>query len=279
MSEQDPNHQIPDPGLSDDPTAQSPESEQPEIIPQEPRGQEVRRIRIYAGARKPVVTYALLALTIAVYAFQLLSKQLTGVDLGVAFGAKFGPLIYAGQVWRLFTPIFLHGSIMHIAFNMYALMILGKDLEPSWGKLNFLIFYLIAGFGGNVFSAVISPNTVSVGASTSLFGLIIAQAFLIYRNRKFFRNYRNAITNTLFIVAINLTIGMSSGIDNWGHLGGLVSGALIALMSTPVMDVVYNPALSRYELRDTFPQPKRNLAFLLVFLFFAALAFAFRRAG
>lgn len=240
----------------------------------------VRRVRIHSRGVKPIVTYALLALTIAVYMFQMISKQTTGTDLGIAFGAKYGPLIAAGQLWRLITPILLHGSLMHIAFNMYALMILGRDLESAWGHFNFLIYYLITGFGGNVFSTIFSPNTISVGASTSLFGLIAAQGALIYRNRKFFRNYRSAISNILFIIIFNLTIGMRSGIDNWGHLGGLVSGAMLALLATPMMDISFNPKNARYELTDTVLQSRRNIAFLLVFGFFAALIIAFlSRAG
>ena len=72
---------------------------------------------------------------------------------------------------------------------------------------------------------------------------------------------------------------MSSGIDNWGHLGGLVSGAMMALMATPVMDVNFNPATARYESTDTVPQRKKNIAFMLVFGLFAALYIAFRPAG
>jgi rhomboid protease GluP len=266
FSSEQPEH-LPD---SADPSEQAQTPIIPEIV-----DDSVRRVRIYTPAVKPIVTYALMVLTIAVYMFQTISKQTTGTDLGIAFGAKYGPLIAAGQFWRLITPILLHGSLMHIAFNMYALMVVGRDLEPAWGHFNFLIYYLITGFGGNVFSTIFSPNSISVGASTSLFGLIAAQGALIYRNRKFFRNYRNAISNILFIILFNLTIGMRSGIDNWGHLGGLVSGAMLAFLSTPLMDVTFNPAKARYELTDTVPQSKRNIAFLLVFGFFAALIIAF----
>ena len=191
MTEQDPNLHDPDINQPEayPETVHSEEHSQTPIIP-EVVDDSVRRVRIHSRSVKPIVTYLLLALTIGVYVFQMISKQTTGTDLGIAFGAKFGPLIAAGQLWRLITPILLHGSLMHIAFNMYALTILGRDLEPAWGHFNFLIYYLIAGFGGNVFSTIFSPNTVSVGASTSLFGLIAAQGALIYRNRKFFKNFQ-----------------------------------------------------------------------------------------
>ena len=84
-------------------------------------------------------------------------------------GAKVNELILAGQVWRLITPILLHASILHIGFNMYALFVIGPQLERFYGHGRFLLLYLIAGFTGNVLSFVLSPNP-SLGASTSVLG-------------------------------------------------------------------------------------------------------------
>ena len=113
---------------------------------------------------KPIVTYMLIAITVMVYLLQGLSKWKYGRDYPMAYGAKISPYItYYHQYWRLIMPIFLHGSIMHILFNMYALFTLGPSLEHYYGHWNFLRFYMITGFGGNVLSHIAAPKTVSVG--------------------------------------------------------------------------------------------------------------------
>ena len=174
---------------------------------------------------KPTVVYAVLALSILAYLFQVLSEMILGSDLPLYLGAKWNEAIQAGQIWRLFTPMFLHGSLLHIGFNMYALLAIGRGLENYYGHLRFLLLYLLAGYAGNVMSFLMSPD-LSVGASTALFGLIAAQGIFILKNRFLFGQQRSLsmILNTLFIVLVNLFIGLSPGIDNWGHLGGLIGG-------------------------------------------------------
>ena len=158
---------------------------------------------------KPVVTWVILGITVLIYIVQALTESQLGVDIPLAYGAKYGPWIdQYHQWWRLITPIFLHGSITHLLFNMYALYAIGPELEAFYGHRDFLIFYLITGFAGNVLSYIASPNTLSVGASTSLFGMIAAQGFIVYKNKKLVRNYTKAIYNILFIVLINLTLGL-----------------------------------------------------------------------
>ena len=249
---------------------------EPDTLSEEDRQEASRRVSVRIPNAKPIVTWILCGVTVIIYLIQVGTQQFMGTDLPLALGAKYGPLIRLGQWWRLFTPIFLHGSILHILFNMYALIILGREIEPAYGHRDFLIFYLITGFAGNVFSFVFSPQTVSVGASTSLFGLIAAQGFLIYHNKKFIRNYQRAINNVIFVVVINLVLGMQSGIDNWGHLGGLISGVIIAFLAGPAWDIRINSSQNGLELYDKVTPSKRLIAFLLTFLLFASLAFAFR---
>ncbi len=230
------------------------------------------RIRVRLPSTKPLVVYGILAITIVIFLLQMITKYTSGMDVPLILGAKFGPDILRGQYWRLITPILLHGSILHLLFNMYALWILGRELEPAWGYLDFLLFYLVTGFGGNVFSYFFTPNTISVGASTSLFGMIVAQGFLIFKNRKFFKNYRKAISSTIYIVVINLIIGMQSGIDNWGHLGGLVAGVILCLISCPTFDIRWSEQHDSLELKDTISRPRRIAGFVITFLLFALLA-------
>lgn len=237
------------------------------------------RIPISYPQTKPIVTWVIFGCTVLVYLLQIGSEQFMGTDLPLALGAKFGPLINAGQWWRLITPVLLHGSIMHILFNMYALIILGKDIESSYGHWDFLLLYLITGFGGNVFSYIFSPQTISVGASSSLFGLIAAQGFLIYKNKKFIRQYQRVIQNVISVVVLNLVIGLSAGIDNWGHLGGLVSGAIIAFFAGPLWELRYDSSQGKAILSDKIKPVKRLLVFIITFLLFALLAFMFSQKG
>ena len=187
----------------------------------------------------PRVTHVILGLTIFVYLLQLASQFLTGYDLPLMLGAKSGELIRAGEVWRLITPILLHGSLWHIGFNMYALFSFGTGLERRFGHFRFLALYLLAGFSGNVLSFLFTSG-ISVGSSTSIFGLIAAEGIFLYQNRKLFgEEAKQAIGNVVSVAAINLVIGFSSGglIDNWGHIGGLLGGLAFAWFGGPLWQV------------------------------------------
>ena len=235
--------------------------------------QQTISFRLIQG--KPIITYILIGITAIVYLMQALSKWKYGVDYPMAFGAKISPdIIYYHQYWRLITPIFLHGSITHILFNMYALLTLGPSLEHYYGHWNFLRYYLITGFAGNVLSHVAAPKTVSVGASTALFGLIAAQAMFLYKNRAILRNYKHALQNIGFVIVMNLVMGLSGGIDNWGHLGGLLGGLLLSWLIGPEISFIYDPQKQKPVMIDTVPKSRREISCLLVTLFLAAAAWA-----
>jgi rhomboid protease GluP len=187
----------------------------------------------------PRVTYAILGVTIFVYLLQLASQFILGYDLPLMLGAKSGDLIRQGQLWRLITPVLLHGSLLHIGFNMYALFSFGTGLERRFGHFRFFVLYLLAGFSGNVMSLLFSSG-LSVGSSTSIFGLIAAEGVFLYQNRKLFgKESKQAMGNVISVAAINLFIGFSSGglIDNWGHIGGLLGGLIFAWFGGPLWQV------------------------------------------
>jgi len=184
----------------------------------------------------PWVTYVMMGTCILIYIGQVLSANFIGVDLFAAYGAKINAAIDAGQLWRLVTPIWLHASILHIGFNMYALLIFGPGLERQYGHERFLLLYLLSGIAGNVFSFLFTP-AASLGASTSIFGLIAAEGVFIYQNRQLMGNrFGVAMGNILFIVVINLFLGVSTpGIDIWGHVGGLTGGFAFAWAASPLL--------------------------------------------
>jgi membrane associated rhomboid family serine protease len=185
----------------------------------------VREPRTAFGGRLTTsssVTMTLIAVCVAVFLGQLV----VGVNQ-VAGTWGMWPLAVAvdDQWYRLLTSVFLHGSFLHIMFNMYVLYVLGPPLERLLGHVRFLLLFLIAGLGGSVasfsFSAV---NTVSVGASGAIFGLMGA---LVVAGR----HMRADITQVLVLIAINVAIGfIAPGIDWRAHLGGLITGAAVAFV-------------------------------------------------
>jgi rhomboid protease GluP len=229
------------------------------------------------AAVTPIVTYTILAITIGVYILQEASGFAFGFDMPARLGMKVNSLIVRGEYWRLLTPMLLHGSVLHIAFNMYALFIFGPGLERHFGRLRFLALYLLSGFAGNVTSFIFSPAN-SLGSSTAVFGLIGAQGVFLYLNRDLFAGMaRQAIGQIVTIAAINLFIGLSPGIDNWGHIGGLVGGILFTWLAGPLLDVKgYPPYVTVTDQRESRTVMMAALAVALFFLLLVAVTISQR---
>lgn len=222
------------------PLQEQPEARNPNPVP----------VLFKLSKEKPWVSYTLLGITVLVYGLQFLSTKLStgGYDWPALLGAKINSLILAGQLWRLITPVLLHGSLMHIAFNMYALFILGPGLERFYGHKRFLALYLVGGYTGNVLSFLLSSST-SLGASTAIFGMVAAQIIFIIRNKMLFgKRTGPLLMNMGVVVAINLILGLQPGIDNWGHLGGLAGGLLFAWFAGPQYKI--QPGDMGPELKD-----------------------------
>ena len=140
------------------------------------------------------------------------------------FGANLKEAIVAGEVWRLLTCAFLHASIIHLIFNMYALYILGNQLESYIGKAKFLIVYIISAISGSLMSCIFT-NSLSIGASGAIFGLLGSLVYFGYHFRLYLGNILKSQIVPLII--INLLIGFAfSSIDNAAHIGGLIGGYL-----------------------------------------------------
>jgi len=241
--------------------------------PQGERGEIRGTARIKLPSNKPIVTYTLIGLTVAVFILQTLVETVTGNDLLFIYAGKINPLIEAGQVWRLITPVLLHGSILHIALNMYALYILGQRLERFYGHGRFLLLYLLSGFAGNVLSFVLS-SAPSLGASTAIFGLFSAEGVFIFQNRKLFgsERTRQALINLGIVLIINLVYGFAPGtnIDIMGHLGGLIGGVFFAWRAGPLLRVAGQPPF--YDMVDTRKNKEVLTASLFVLVGFIIIA-------
>ena len=221
---------------------------------------------ISAPQKRPIVTYTLLVITIIIFLLQEASKYIYGFDLVAGLGMKVNELILEGQYWRLFTPMLLHGSILHLGFNMYALYIFGPGLERYYKHGRFLLLFFLGGFAGNVFSFVFSASP-SLGSSTAIFGLLAAEGVFLYQNQKVFGGVaRRALNNIIMIAVVNLIIGLSPGIDNWGHMGGLLGGAIFAFLGGPILKVEgLSPNLRIVDTKETGDVIRAALVDILIF--------------
>ena len=205
-----------------------------------------QRVQVPLPDNKPLVTTSLLFIMTLIYALQLLTSFWLFQDVPAAWGMKINQAIIEGEYWRLITPMFLHGSIFHLGFNLYALYILGRRIERFFGSFRFILLFLIAGITGNLFSFFFTPAP-SLGSSTAIFGLLAAEGVFIYQHRELFGDRSRTILRQIIQVAvINFLIGLSPGIDNWGHFGGLIGGALFSWFAGPIMKVEGTPPQLRF---------------------------------
>eukprot|EP00197_Chlamydomonas_leiostraca_P007864 CAMPEP_0202860592 /NCGR_PEP_ID=MMETSP1391-20130828/2243_1 /ASSEMBLY_ACC=CAM_ASM_000867 /TAXON_ID=1034604 /ORGANISM="Chlamydomonas leiostraca, Strain SAG 11-49" /LENGTH=299 /DNA_ID=CAMNT_0049539791 /DNA_START=224 /DNA_END=1123 /DNA_ORIENTATION=- len=174
-------------------------------------------------------TDMLLVLNAACFVLQWLSK-----DVLTYWGAKVNALISAGQWWRLLTPTFLHSSVFHLCINSYALNSIGPHVELVGGHARFGAVYAVSALTGTLASFVFTPSP-SLGSSGALFGLGGALALFYWRHREVLGAHSDAMLRSLGITAaVNLAYSVwARNIDNWGHLGGLVGGALVGWLLGP----------------------------------------------
>lgn len=179
--------------------------------------------------KKPIVTYSLIFICILVFILMyVLGNGSTDNYTLLIFGANVDTLTKNGDYYRLFTSMFLHIGILHLLCNMYSLYIIGKEVENVFGKVKYLIIYLLSGIAGSILSLAFNHNTICAGASGAIFGLLGALLYFGY----YYRTYLGAtLTRSIIpVIVLNLIIGFtSSGIDNAAHIGGLVGGILIAM--------------------------------------------------
>lgn len=178
----------------------------------------VTSVRRLARPGTPIVTYSIMALCLLVFLVQLV----TGI-----YGPVFQALAFQGTLagiepWRMLTALFVHGSILHIVFNMFSLFVLGPELERMVGRWRFAALFLLSGLGGSVAVLLTTPSSAVIGASGAIFGLFGAY-FVIARHLG--SNSRQLI----IVIVINLVIGfVVPGIAWQAHVGGLIIGSLVS---------------------------------------------------
>jgi len=188
--------------------------------------QRTRVMRMRSATTVPRVTYALIVINVVVFlagggvgnsVYQkgaLLGSSETLVGQGVAHG----------QWWRIISGGFLHENLLHIGFNMYVLYVLGQMLEPALGSLKFGVVYFVSLLTGSLGALLVSPHSLTVGASGAVFGLMGAAAVEMRA-----RQIALMESGVGGLILINLVISFTFSNISWGgHVGGLIGGALAA---------------------------------------------------
>lgn len=175
---------------------------------------------------KPFFTYLFMIIQGIVFLLMEMNGGSTNTATLIDFGAKSSPYILQGEWWRFITPIFIHIGFIHLLMNTISLYLIGAEVERIYGNARFLLIYLFAGFSGTLASFMLSPS-LSAGASGAIFGCFGALLYFGMIYPKLF--VRTMGPSIIVLIIINLIYGFSvPGIDNAGHIGGLIGGFLAA---------------------------------------------------
>ena len=199
--------------------------------------------------RQPYLTWLLMAANFLVWIALEVSGRSSGLGGSenpqtlLDFGAMFGPLIANGEYWRLFTSMFLHVGMMHLLFNSIGLLIFGRIVEGTYGRLRFALIYVLAGLAGSVASYIINSAAIGAGASGAIFGVLGALVAFLVANREMLGEVgRQTLVAIAVLAAINIFFGFAdSGVDNWAHLGGLAGGFALGMALTPRYKLAVGP--------------------------------------
>jgi len=187
---------------------------------------------IFEQVKKPYVTYFFMTVCIIMFVLMEIFGSSENTQTLIEFGATFNVAIEAGEWWRLITPIFLHIGFLHLIMNVFSLYYIGTMVEKLYGHWRYTVIFLVSGIVGCLASFLTNP-TLAAGASGAIFGMFGALIFFgINYPKVFMKTIGGSI---LSLLAINLAFGfILDGVDNAGHIGGLVGGFLISsIVSLP----------------------------------------------
>ena len=216
--------------------------------------EDASRLEKVFKSKVPFVTYFLIALNVFLFVIPVLCGEYQSI---IEMFCVHGPSVRAGQYYRLLTGIFLHGSILHLLFNCYALYVIGTQIENFLGKFKYTIIYFVSGLIGAFFSIIFGGDSASIGASGAIFGLMGALVYFGY----YYRVYLGNVVRSQIVplIVLNLFLGfMMSGVDNSAHIGGLIGGIFITM------------ALGIKDKSSTFEKVN---GWVITILFFAFIAY------
>nr|DAD27146.1 TPA_asm: hypothetical protein HUJ06_028614 [Nelumbo nucifera] len=139
-------------------------------------------------------------------------------------------VVKKGEWWRLFSCIWLHAGAIHLIANMMSLLFIGVRLEQEFGFLKIGLLYVLSGFGGSLLSSLNLQSAMSVGASGALFGMLGAMLSELLTNWTIYSNKCTSLFNLLFIIGLNLVVGLLPNVDSSAHIGGFLSGFFLGFI-------------------------------------------------
>ena len=183
---------------------------------------------------KAYITFALVAINSIVFVMLEIMGDTQNSEFMAHMGAVWPPYILKqGQYWRLLTATFMHFGFDHILNNMLILVCAGMILEDALGHVKYMILYLIAGIGGSTLSYLQMLHSgdyaVAAGASGAIFGIIGALLWIVIVHKGRYETLTGK--GLFFMIVISLYYGIhTGGVDNWGHIGGLIMGFLMGIL-------------------------------------------------
>lgn len=185
-----------------------------------------------ADWRASIVTIALVIANVLVFVIQSLKGDIADSNYMIACGADYWPLTLSGEYWRLFTSMFMHFSLQHLASNMISLIAMGMIVEHALEHVKYLITYLVSGLAAGLVSCfyhrAVQTAAVSAGASGAIFGLTGAIAALAIFDRA--GQYGIDKRRVPMAVLFSVLVGIESSVDTAAHIGGLAAGFLISFL-------------------------------------------------
>jgi len=226
-------------------------SSQHQTEPEQQESQDIGRPRVPI----PLYTYILVGSIVTVFVVQCLtSNALSSAIVGDERSARLAgfdkqAFLRSHEYWRILTGACIHGGILHIMFNSFAFYNLGRVFEILSNRAHLAIVFLISAVGGNLLSLIFVPNRPSIGASGGIVGLLGYLAIYGFRRRQFISSAfrRDMVINIGFMLVFGLAL--AEVVDNFGHIGGLIAGAVYGFVQIPA-DVHIDPraASSKVEL-------------------------------
>lgn len=220
-----------------------PVQQQREQIPTWSRPNQMQRrmirTRFWLSQNPRFVTNILIILNVLAYLMlAFLSQNIIDIsqDALLTMGGQVNLLVAQGEVWRVFTAMFLHVGIAHIGLNMLSLFFIGPAIELFYGKWRYLTIYLVSGIAGGIASYLMLPqNTLLVGASGAIAGIFGALGAFFFMNRRALGPAANAMLGQwLFWLLLNVAFGLTATDIGWqAHLGGLVCGLILGVLLLP----------------------------------------------
>jgi membrane associated rhomboid family serine protease/Flp pilus assembly protein TadD len=203
---------------------------QPTINPPQEFASELKQL----APHPPLITYTLIAICALVFVVEIVKGagfDSMSPDLAIRLGADYGPLTVSGQWWRLFTSMFLHFGFFHLALNMLCLFSLGTLAERVMGRAAFVVLYFATGLLGSLASVAVNPQIVSAGASGAVFGVAGGLVSYLWLKKAplDFANVKKQLSSLATFLLINFIYSFRPGVDMMAHVGGAVSGFVIAV--------------------------------------------------